>query len=241
MALLKPRFDYSSLKRTTIDGKRHYSTPTGEPVPSVTTILDATKNEEKKQKLQEWRARVGHEKAQQITTESANRGTRMHSHLEHYVEYGALKERGSNPFGWAAHAMAETVVDQGLTHMNEVWGIEVGLFFPQVYAGTTDGVGIHSGDEAIIDYKQTNKPKSKQWIEDYFLQLAAYAECHNEMFGTAIRKGVIMMCVKPDVDAQCNIISPPKYQEFILTGDEFEKYRQEWWKRVERYYMLRKT
>lgn len=237
MSLINPRFDYQSISRTNIDGKRHYKTPTGEALPSVTTILDATKPKEKTEALKEWRKRVGHEKAQKITTEAANRGTRMHNHLEHYAEHGAMRERGSNPFAWASHAMAETVIKEGLSNVDELWGIEVGLYFPEIYAGTTDSVGVHLASESIIDYKQTNKPKKAEWIDDYYMQLVAYALAHNEVFGTNIRKGVVMMCVKPELDSQHNIVKPPAYQEFILNNNNFNKYEKMWWTRVEQYYM----
>jgi genome maintenance exonuclease 1 len=204
----------------------------------VTTILEATKPEEKRQALQNWRNRVGVAQAQAITTEAANRGTRMHSYLEHYVKTGEVKTRGTNPFSWASHAMADVVIEQGLKNVQEFWGIEVPLYFPSIYAGTTDGCGIHLGDEAILDYKQTNRPKKREWIEDYFMQLCAYAEAHNELHGTKIRKGVILMCVKPDMDANNNMLKPPEYQEFVLAGVEFEQYRQLWWDRVEQYYLL---
>jgi genome maintenance exonuclease 1 len=204
----------------------------------VTTILEATKPEEKRQALQNWRNRVGVAQAQAITTEAANRGTRMHSYLEHYVKTGEVKQRGTNPFGWASHAMADVVIEQGLKNVQEFWGIEVPLYFPSIYAGTTDGCGIHLGDEAILDYKQTNRPKKREWIEDYFMQLCAYAEAHNELHGTKINKGVILMCVKPDMDANNNMLKPPEYQEFVLAGVEFEQYRQLWWDRVEQYYLL---
>ena len=219
-------------------GRRLYATPDGNRLPSVTTILEATKPEEKRQALQNWRNRVGVAQAQAITTEAANRGTRMHTYLEHYVKTGEVKARGTNPFGWASHAMADVVIEQGLKNVQEFWGIEVPLYFPGIYAGTTDGCGIHLGDEAILDYKQTNRPKRREWIEDYFMQLCAYAEAHNELHGTKIRKGVILMCVKPDMDANNAIIKPPEYQEFVLEGTEFELYRQLWWQRVEQYYML---
>lgn len=236
MSLLNQKYNYEAISRTNIEGKRHYKTPTGEALPSVTTILDATKPAEKVKKLQEWRNRVGHEQAQKITTEAASRGTRMHAHLEHFVLNGSLKERGNNPFGWASHSMAETIVAQGLSKVDEFWGIEVGLYYPEIYAGTTDSVGIHEGAESIIDYKQTNRPKSREWIEDYFLQLVAYSLAHNQVFGTNISKGVIMMCVKPKIDEQCNVLAPPQYQEFILSSSDFDKYEQLWWKRVEEYY-----
>jgi genome maintenance exonuclease 1 len=134
--------------------------------------------------------------------------------------------------------MAHVVVEKGLKNVNEFWGIEVPLYFPGIYAGTTDGAGIHLNEESILDYKQSNKPKRREWIEDYFVQLCAYAEAHNEVHGTRIRKGVILMCVKPDVDEQFNIIKPPEYQEFVLEGSEYDKYRDLWWRRVEQFYLL---
>ena len=237
--MYNPKFNYTPVPRVEVDGKRFYATPDGNKLPSVTTILDKTKPEEKKLILEQWRRRVGHEKAQQITTEAANRGTRMHTYLEHYVKNGELKDRGTNPFGWASHSMAQVVINQGLTdRVNEFWGYEVPLYFPKVYAGTTDAAGVHLNEESILDYKQTNKPKKREWIDDYFLQLCAYAEAHNELHGTRIKKGVILMCVKPVTDDMGNVLSTPEYQEFVLEGNEFEKYRGLWWKRVEQFYML---
>ena len=237
MTTYNPKFNYQAVPRVTLEGKRFYSTPDGNNLPSVTTILDKTKSEESKEALNRWRKSVGHERAQQITTEAANRGTRMHTYLEHYVKTGELKERGSNPFSWSSHVMANTIIEHGLKNVNEFWGIEVPLYFPKVYAGTTDGAGIHLNEEAILDYKQTNTPKRREWIDDYFIQLCAYAEAHNELHGTKIRKGVVLMCVKPDIDEQFTIIKPPAYQEFVLEGAEFDKYRDLWWRRLEQYYL----
>jgi genome maintenance exonuclease 1 len=121
--------------------------------------------------------------------------------------------------------MAQTIIDMGLSKCQEFWGTEVSLYFPEVYAGTTDLVGVHDNIECIMDHKQTNKPKKREWIDDYFLQLAAYATAHNEVYGTKIRKGVIFMC---SADNQ--------YQEFIVEGVEFDKYVDGWFKRVEEYY-----
>ena len=236
--MYNPRYDYQPIPRVTVDGKRFYATPDGNRLPSVTTILDRTKSEESKKALNQWRARVGAERAQQITTEAANRGTRMHTYLERYIKEGAIPERGSNPFSWPSHMMANTIVEHGLKNVSEFWGIEVPLYFPKVYAGTTDGAGIHLNAESILDYKQTNKPKRREWIDDYFTQLCAYAEAHNEVYGTRIRKGVVLMCIKPDLDADHMIIGEPKYQEFVLEGAEFDKYRDLWWRRVEQFYLL---
>ena len=235
-----PKFDYKDLSRTTDEsGKRLYQTPDGRRVPSVTTVLSATQPAEKKQALQNWRNSIGTERAQAITTEAANRGTRMHKYLEDYIRNGVISERGSNPYSWASHKMAQTVIEDGLKNVNEIWGVEIPLYFPQLYAGTTDGCGIHLGDESILDYKQTNKPKKIEWIDDYFIQLVAYALAHNEVYGTKIRKGVVLMCVKPPVDL--NTMEPlerPQYQEFILEPKDFVHWEQVWWKRLELYYTI---
>ena len=237
-SLITQRYQYAALTRESVNGQRLYATPDGQKLPSVTTILDRTKPAEKRIALENWKKRVGHEKAQQITTEAANRGTRMHTYLEHYIKNGARQERGSNPFSWASHDMAATVIDQGLQHVDEFWGTEVPLYFPKIYAGTTDCVGIHAGQAAILDFKQTNRPKREEWIDDYKLQLAAYAEAHNEVYGTDIRKGVILMCVKPEVDEQGRVQSDPLYQEFTIEGRDFDHWRDQWWRRVEQYYLL---
>ena len=236
--MYNPKFDYKPIPRVVIEGKRFYATPDGKNLPSVTTILEKTKSEESKAALQNWRKRVGEQQAQQITTEAANRGTRMHTYLEHYVKNNELKDRGSNPFGWASHAMAQTVIEDGLANVNEFWGVEVPLYFPGIYAGTTDCVGLHLRDESILDFKQTNKPKKREWIDDYFMQLCAYSEAHNEVHGTKIKKGVVLMCVRPPVDDMGRPLARPEYQEFVLEGADYSRYCDLWWKKVEQYYLL---
>ena len=219
------KYNYVPLLRETINGSRKYATPDGEKLPSVTTILDATKSEESKQALNNWRKRVGVQKAQEITTEAAGRGTRMHKWLEDYIKTGILNEPGSNPYSMQSHKMAQSIISQGLNKCSEWWGTEVPLYYPKIYAGTTDLAGVHDGDEAIMDHKQTNKPKKREWIDDYFVQLAAYANAHNEVHNTKIRKGVIFMCSADNL-----------YQEFILEGSDFDKYSDIWFNRVEKYY-----
>ena len=214
------------MQRVEVEGKRRYLTPDGNKLPSVTTILDATKSEESKKALMDWRKRVGPQKAQEITTEAAGRGTRMHKWLEGYIKTGVIGDPGSNPYSLQSHKMAQTIIYQGLSKCNEYWGTEVPVYFPSIYAGTTDLCGIHDGDEAIMDHKQTNKPKKREWIDDYFVQLAAYANAHNEVHGTKIRKGVIFMCSAAN-----------EYQEFIVEGAEFDKYSDMWFKKCEEYYM----
>ena len=210
-SLLKPKYTYAKLTRDESTGKRLYATPDGHKVPSVTTVLDKTKPEESRLALANWRKAVGDQKATQITTEAANRGTRMHKYLEDYINGETLKESVSNPYAQQSLDMAKIVIAQRMQHVDEVWGSEVPLYFPELYAGTTDCVGIHKGDEAILDFKQTNKPKKREYIDDYFIQLTAYALAHNEVHGTNIRKGVILMCSKDY-----------EYQEFILEPSDFD-------------------
>ncbi len=225
MALLIEKYTYTPFNRESVEGRRLYATPDGKRVPSVTTILDKTKPEEAKAALAAWRKAVGEQKAQQITTEAANRGTRMHSYLENYIKGEVLRETVTNPYAQQSLDMAKVVISQGFPKINEVWGSEVPLYFPGLYAGTTDCVGVHEEQEAILDFKQTNKPKKIEYIDDYFLQLTAYALAHNEVHGTNIRKGVILMCSKDY-----------EYQEFILKPEDFDYWTDRWLDRVEQYY-----
>ena len=238
MTLLTQKFNYTPISRESVEGKRLYATPDGSKVPSVTTILDKTKPQEKIDALNRWKRSVGEVKAQQIVTEAAGRGTRMHKFLEDYITYGTLNDPGSNPYSKQSHDMARHIISEGLKNVNEVWGVEVPLYFPGLYAGTTDGCGLHLNEESILDYKQTNKPKKQEWIEDYYLQLTAYALAHNEVYGTNIRKGVVLMCVKPEVDP--NTMEPmhrPQYQEFVLKPEDFDYWADQWWRRLELYYL----
>jgi genome maintenance exonuclease 1 len=159
----------------------------------------------------------------------------MHKFLEDYITQGVINEPGTNPYSVQSHKMAKHIIDNGLTNVNEIWGVEVPLYYPGLYAGTTDCVGIHLGDDAIMDHKQSNKPKKAEWIEDYYLQMTAYALAHNKVHGTNIRKGVVFMCVKPP-EITPLVWGDPSYQEFILTPDIFDYWEKQWWNRVEQYY-----
>ena len=223
MSLIVKRFDYTKLSRTSLDGKREYQCPDGNAVASVTTILDSTKD---KTHLLEWRKRVGEETAKRITKEASGMGTRMHKYIENYINDGSWGTPGSNPYSQQAFKMAQVVHDNALKDVNEIWGSEVGLYFPKIYAGTTDCVGQYKGNPCIIDFKQTNKPKKKEWVEDYFLQLVAYAEAHNEVYGTDIKEGHVFMCSRK-LD----------YQQFDITPITYNHYKKEWWNRVEEYYI----
>ena len=235
MTLIKSKFNYNQLSRSQVEGKRLYSCPDGSRVPSVTTILDRTKPLEQRQALAEWKKRVGVEKAQQITTEAAGRGTRMHKYLEDYIINGVITPPGTNPYSHQSHKMASTIINEGLININEIWGVEVSLYYPGLYAGTTDGLGLHCNEESIFDYKQSNKPKKEEYIEDYYLQLTAYALAHNEVYGTNIQKGVILMCVKPP-EVSPGVWGDPTYQEFIIKSSKFDYWKNKWWDRVDEFY-----
>jgi genome maintenance exonuclease 1 len=234
--MLKPQYQYAALSRETLEGKRHYCLPDGSKVPSVTTILDRTKSEEKKAVLANWKKRVGEQQAQKIVTEAANRGTRMHSYLEQYILTGDMKELPTNPFAQPSWFMAAEVILQGLQNVDEFWGTEVPLYYSGLYAGTTDCIGKWKGKPAILDFKQTNKPKKREWIDDYFIQLAAYAAAHNHTYGTEIDTGVILMAQQP-VTLPNGDLDKPVYTEYVIEGDEFAHWNQEWMKRVEMYYL----
>jgi hypothetical protein len=236
MTLLQPKYVYEKIDRNSVEGKRLYALPDGSKVPSVTTILDKTKPQDKIDALYRWKKSVGEKKAQEIVTEAAGRGTRMHKFLEDYITTGIINDPGTNPYSKQSHAMAQCVIAQGLCNVNEIWGVEVPLYYPGLYAGTTDCVGLHLGETAIMDHKQTNKPKKAEWIEDYYMQMVAYALAHNEVHGTDIRKGVVFMCVSPKLDENLVMIETPKYQEFILKPQDFAYWEGRWWDRVEQYY-----
>ena len=194
-------------------------------MPSVTTILSATQPEEKRKKLEEWKARVGTQAADRIRDVSAMRGTAMHTYLEGYIE--GKNHLDLTAIGQEAKKMSDVVIEQGLRDLGEVWGSEVTLYYPGLYAGATDLVGIYDGRPAIIDFKQTNKPKQREWIEDYFIQLAAYAMAHNYVYGTKIQSGIILMCSK-----DCF------FQKFEVHDKEFQQYMHKFLQRVDQYYKI---
>ena len=216
------KFIYPTSTRALIDGKRHYDI-SNEKLPSVTTILQATQSEEKKQKLAEWRKRMGAQYADRVKDIAALRGTSMHTYLEGYIK--GERHLDLTSVGKEAGIMASKVIESGLGDLGEVWGTEVTLYYPGLYAGQTDVVGIYNGRESIIDFKQTNKPKQREWIDDYFTQLAAYAMAHNYVYGTAIQQGVILMCSKDGF-----------FQKFEVSDEEFQGYMHTFLKKIDQYY-----
>jgi ATP-dependent exoDNAse (exonuclease V) beta subunit len=217
-------YTYGAHKRKEVNGSRHYLTESGQAVPSVTTILSATKD---MTHLKAWRARVGEEKANQISKESTGLGSTMHAHLENYI-LGQPRPTGTNMGRIMAEKMADVIIQKGLCDVDEVWGTEVPLIYDTLWAGTTDLVGVHKGEPAIMDFKNTIRPKKREHVDDYRLQLTSYASCHNESFGTQITKLVIFM-VSRDLE----------YQEFVWDVNDWEQNWSDWVNRVAQYYETR--
>jgi genome maintenance exonuclease 1 len=225
--MLKEKYEYKPLDRVTVNGSRHYQTPNGSPLPSVTTVLSSLAD---KTAIYEWRKRVGNEEANRITNLATGIGTQVHLHLEKYI-LEELRPGGTNLIHQMAHSLADIVIEKGLSNIDEVWGTEVPLYYPGLYAGTADCIGVWKGRPAMIDFKTTRKPKKREWIDDYFLQCAAYAEAHNQLYGTEIKTSVIMM-IGWDEEAD----NMGNYQEFVVQDDEFDKYSLQWALKVEEYF-----
>jgi len=191
-------------------------------LPSVTTVLAKTKNQAY---LTAWKNKVGHEKAESIKNLSSKRGTSMHKFLESYVQGVGYDDL--TPIGCEAKPMAQKIIEMGLAPVSEYHGSEVMLHYPGLYAGSTDLVCMHNGLETIVDFKQANRPKKKEWIEDYYLQIAAYAMAHDYVYKSNIQQGIIMVCT-PDL----------YYQEFKFSGLTLRSWKHKFLKRLDQYYEL---
>ena len=218
-------YNYPKSMRSLVKDERHYEVGT-EKLPSVTTILAATQSDEKRASLEAWKNKVGGIEADRIKNTAANRGTAMHSYLEMHINGENLLDLTIE--GLAARSMAQTIIDKGLIELQEIWGNEVVLYYPELYAGQTDLCGVYQGRDSIIDFKQSNKPKKDEWIEDYKLQLAAYATAHDCVYGTKIEQGVILMCTPDNF-----------FQRFIINGAQFREYKWKWLDKVDHYYWLK--
>jgi len=213
-------FPYKEMKRVSVDGKRLYEVAEGEKLPSVTTILSATKD---MTAIWEWQKRIGVEKARRITTEAANIGTLMHASVEKH-SLGEDRTPGTNFIHQKAHKMANVIINNAFVDIDKVYGTEVNLYFPKLYAGTTDMICEHRGEIHIADFKQSRKLKKREYIEDYYLQLTAYALAHNELYGTKINKGVIFICTQ-------NF----EFQRFEL--ENFADWEDRWFRKLEEFYI----
>ena len=217
-------YNYPPSTRSTTDGLRIYEVGK-QKLPSVTTILDKTQSQEKIDSLKRWRERVGEEQAASVKRLSTSRGSNMHLHLEKHIQGAGhvdLTEEGKT-----AKQMADTIISKGLPDLSEIWGSEVVLFYPGLYAGQTDLVGTYDYEDSIIDFKSSNKMKRREWIEDYFLQLGAYAMAHNQVYGTQITQGVILMCT-PEM----------QFQKFQIKGQKFIEYQHKFLAKVDQYYKM---
>jgi ATP-dependent exoDNAse (exonuclease V) beta subunit len=225
----KPKFnklyDYPKSIRSLINDERHYDVGDMK-LPSVTTILSATQSEDKKASLAKWRAKVGNEEAEKVRKNSTDRGTRMHSILEGYLLDKPVLDATEN--GAEAHRMAQAIIDQGLGDLSEINGLEACLYYPDLYAGSSDLVGIYQGRDSIIDFKTTSRPRMDEWNTDYYLQGVAYLEAHNQVYGSELDQ-VVLLCVTPD----CFV------QKFLLNGARLRQYKWEWLKRLDEFYKNR--
>ena len=221
----KNKFNYPKSTRSIEDGYRKYFLGE-EKLPSVTTILSATKSEEEKAALANWRERVGFKEANRIKTEASSRGTSMHSYIEDYLR-GRINESffESNE---QYKNMAKEIIEKGIDNkLDEIYGIEETLYYPEQYAGTADLIGIYKGNDVVIDFKQSNKPKKTDYIQDYFLQLGAYTLAHDVVHGTKMKAGIILLCTKDIL-----------FQEFKIEGAELEMYQNLFLGRVKKFYEM---
>jgi len=216
---LNKKYNYVRGVQAMEHGSRIYDF-NGMRMPSVTTILSKTKDQSF---LTAWKNKVGHENAERIKNQSSSRGTAMHKFLEKHVEGVGYDDLTT--LGREAKAMANKIIEDGLSQVSEYYGSEVMLYYPDLYAGSTDLVCMHDGMETIVDFKQSNRPKREEWIEDYYLQIAAYSMAHDQVYGSNIQQGVIMVCT-PDL----------YYQEFKCEGEKMRHYRYEFLKRLSQYH-----
>ena len=217
MQLIK-KYNYADLKRE--DGDvRLYLTPDGESLPSVTSVLNKTKD---KSFLKKWREKVGEKKAEKIIRDSTQIGTALHLYIERFVNGNKYKDM--TKIGKQAEKMAKKIIEKAFPDITDVWGSEVHLYYPKKYAGTTDMVCLYKGKPTIVDFKQTNRPKKREWVQDYLMQLAAYAQAHNKLFDTDIQQGVILMCSR-DLT----------FQRFELEGENFTRACDTFMKKLDLY------
>jgi len=221
------KFTYPKSMRSMVSGSRMYAV-NQQKLPSVTSILQATQSEEKKASLANWKARVGTAEANRIKNDASSRGTSMHGFLEKYLlgqlNLELLEEEASK-----SKKMADEIIEQGIKgKLSEIWGTESCLYYPSKYAGTCDAVGVYEGQETIIDFKQSNKPKKEEWIEDYYLQLGAYSLAHNIVHNSKITQGIVLLCTVDNL-----------FQDFRIQGEKLEEYQNRFLKKVEQFYHKR--
>ena len=221
------KFSYPKSMRSMVNGSRMYAV-NQEKLPSVTSILQATQSEEKKASLANWKARVGTVEANRIKNDASSRGTSMHAFLEKYL-LGQLNLELLEEQDNKSKKMADEIIEQGIKNkLSEIWGTEATLYYPGKYAGTCDACGVYEGQETIIDFKQSNKPKKEEWIEDYYLQLGAYSLAHNIVYNSRITQGIVLLCTVDNL-----------FQDFRIQGIKLEEYQNKFLEKVEQFYHQR--
>ena len=223
------RFYYPKSMRSIINGSRHYSIKE-EKLPSVTSILKATESDEKKASIANWKERVGVQEANRIKKDASSRGTSMHAYLEKFL-LGKLNLELIEFTEDKSKLMADEIIENGIKNkLSEIWGTEATLYYPGKYAGTCDACGVYEGQESIIDFKQSNKLKREEWIEDYYLQLGAYSLAHNVVYNSRITQGIILLCTVDNV-----------FQDFRIEGEKLIEYLNKFLEKVNQYYNERMT
>ena len=212
------KYTYVHASRSTDQGSRTYDVQ-GLKLPSVTTVIAKTKDQTY---LTRWKNKVGYEEAERIKNYSSNRGTAMHKFIEKHIQKSGYEDL--TPIGVEAKPMAQKIIESGLKPISHYYGSEVTLYYPGLYAGSTDLVCEYEGKDTIVDFKQSNRPKKEEWVEDYYMQIAAYAMAHDQTHGSNIEQGIIMICT-PDL---C-------YQEFKFEGDKMRKYRHKFLEKLSQY------
>ncbi len=219
------KFTYPKSTRSIVNGSRHYNLG-GSNLSSVTSILKATQSAEDKAAIEAWKERVGHKEAEKIKNEASSRGSSMHSYIEQFLlgkfNLDLLDEENKSK------KMALEIIDNGLKNkLTEIWGAEATVYYPGKYAGTADCIGVYEGKETILDFKQSNKPKKEEYIEDYFLQIGAYSLAHNTVYNSKITQGVILICT---VDRL--------FQDFKIEENELKNYQNKFLEKVEQFYQI---
>ena len=217
------KFIYPKSTRSIINGTRHYLIDNSR-LPSVTSILSATKSDEDKAGIAAWKERVGHKEAERIKIEAANRGSSLHKFLESYLldklNMDLLEEDNQ------VKKMGEKIIENGIKNkLSVIYGVEATLYYPNKYAGTADCIGIYEGKETIVDFKQSNKPKKKEYIFDYFLQLGAYSLAHNIIYNSKITQGVVLLCTVDNL-----------FQDFKIEGEQLIQFQNKFLEKVEQFY-----
>lgn len=186
------KFNYEEMTAVSFQGKRFYETALGKFYPSITTVLGKTMPEEKSVALKNWQTSLGMDAAQKKTKEAADRGTAVHLLVERYLKKEELIQGDEK---YSTEIMSSfNALKLKLNKIEEVWGQEVALASDLIkVAGRCDCIGVYKGVPCIIDFKTSGRIKSDKDIEDYKLQLCAYAIMHNEMYNTNIERGVILM------------------------------------------------